>query len=131
MVKFVVTLKRRSARRTGAVGMADCAPAELGVVGQSAADAARIGGLEALGATWSSLRQWRLAKADRQTLRPRVNVSCARSTPEGGLVAAKNWTYPLFPGIPFFPYSLFPFYGKRVVLPDTDLRRRYTASDAQ
>lgn len=103
MVEFVVTLKRRCARRTGAVGMAGGAPAALAVVGQSAADAASIAGLEALGATRSSLRQWGLAKADRQTLGPRVNVSCSRSTPEGGLVAAKNWTYPLFPShIPFF-----------------------------
>ncbi len=103
MVEFVVTLKRRCARRTGAVGMAGGAPAALAVVGQSAADAASIAGLEALGATRSSLRQWGLAKADRQTLGPRVNVSCSRSTPEGGLVAAKNRTHPIFPcHIPFF-----------------------------
>ncbi len=35
MVEFVVTLKRRSARRTGAVGMAGRSPAELAVVGEN------------------------------------------------------------------------------------------------
>ena len=99
--------------------MAGRAPAELAVVGQSAADAARIGGLETLGATWSSLRQWGLAKADRQTLGPRVNVSCSRSTPERGLVAAKNWTYPdlspFSPSIQFVPY-LTPIIKDRTLL---------------